>query len=233
MDRKKRTHDSHSTLIKGSILFLIFSILVYLGYFGYEKYQEYRIAKIRMEMQKNILDGATAKPIVVKVDYSHQTGETSALLFGGAHTPLLEHKDAWNLINDAGVTMIRRDFFIEQILPSNISLWDYKNNVNGVQDPSKWKQDAISWEADRFKTARSYGMKTMGIMAYIPAWLSSTGTPYGVPKDWDVYEDIVAKMYAIYKDDVDYLEIWNEATFDHFLNTPRQNRHMLKFSAMP
>lgn len=207
---------THRKWIALALIILGFGIL---GKVVFGKYEAYRDAKIRMEMQANILEGATARPDIVTVDYSQQTAVGSPLIFGGAHTPLLDHDDAWQKIENAGVTMLRRDFFIEQILPTNILLSDYKNNVNNVQDPSKWNVKSISYEKDRFVLAKKHGMKTIGILSYVPGWLTYNGTPYSVPRDWGVYEDIVGKIYNIYRDDVDYLEIWNEPTYDRFLKT--------------
>ncbi len=58
-------------------------------------------------MQENILDGVTAQPVGVKVDYSKQVAKGSPLVFGGAHTPPVTHTDAWKKISDVGVTSIR------------------------------------------------------------------------------------------------------------------------------
>lgn len=189
----------------------------------FTKYEAYRDANIRMEMQQNILEGATAQPEAVTIDYSQQIAVGSPLIFGGAHTPLLDHDDAWQKITDTGVTMLRRDFFIEQILPANITLEDYKANKNNITDPTKWNIKSISYEKDRFTLAHQHGMKTIGILSYVPGWLTYNGTPYSVPKDWGVYEDIIGKIYSLYRDDVDYLEIWNEPTYDRFLKTDGTN----------
>ncbi len=207
---------THRKWIALALIILGFGIL---GRVVFNKYEAYRDAKIRMEMQQNILEGATAQPEVVSIDYSRQIAMGSPLIFGGAHTPLLDHDDAWKKVADTGVTMLRRDFFIEQILPANIILADYKANKNNVTDPTKWNIKNIAYEKDRFTLAHQHGMKTIGILSYVPGWLTYNGTPYSVPKDWGVYEDIVGKIYSIYRDDVDYLEIWNEPTYDRFLKT--------------
>ena len=133
---------THRKWIALALIILGFGIL---GRVVFNKYEAYRDAKIRMEMQQNILEGATAQPEIVSIDYSRQIAMGSPLIFGGAHTPLLDHDDAWKKVADTGVTMLRRDFFIEQILPANIILADYKANKNNVTDPTKWNIKNIAY----------------------------------------------------------------------------------------
>lgn len=191
--------------------------------YNYQKKQE--LAEIQQENEKNILSAIMTKPVSVTVDFSKQKRVASPLIYGGAHTPLLNHQDAWDKVEDVGVTMIRRDFFIEQIVP-NSTIEDYKNNKNNIQDPSQWNQTMIKAARDRFKYARERGLKTMGIVDYAPRWLTYSGTPYGLPKNWEVYEDIVKKLYSLFRDDLDYLEIWNEPTFSVFNHTKNSGKTM-------
>lgn len=157
----------------------------------------------------------------VIVDFSKQTGVGSPLVFGGVDAPNTEDQDAWDLIADAGVTMIRRGFFIEEELPKNITLEDYKNNVNGIQNPSKWNWSSgwtnINIVNSICKNAHRRGLKVMGIVSYIPPWLGYNGA-HSVPKDWEVYKDIVKKLYKIHRPYLDYAEIWNEPDSSEFLD---------------
>ena len=168
-----------------------------------------------------ILDSASISPTKLTIDYRKQISTGSPLIFGGAHMPYAGHDDAWDKIADSGVTMIRRDFFIEQILPENITLEDYKNNVNDVQNINNWNLGK-----DRYKEAKSRGLKVMGIIDYAPSWLTFSGTPFGHIKDWGVYEDLVKKTYEVFRNDLDYLEIWNEPTFSHFNDTKNSSKSM-------
>jgi hypothetical protein len=61
-------------------------------------------------------------------------------------------------------------------------------------------------------------MTTMAIMAYSPPWLNSCNCRYGVPTDFDVYRDIVKKVYINHRNLIDYIEIWNEPTWPVFLD---------------
>lgn len=174
------------------------------------------------EVNKQILEGASASPVVMNFDFSKKVSTSSYLLFGGAHNPDLRHKDAWDQMQDVGVTSIRTDFFIENELPKDITLEDYKNNKNDVQNPAKWERGWIQMRNSTYQMAKERGMKTIGILSYAPGWLTYTGKSNGVPKDWGVYEDIVKKIYREHRPYIDYLEVWNEPSFVIFLD-PRDS----------
>lgn len=164
-----------------------------------------------------------AETNTISVDFGKQIATGSPLIFGGAHAPYISNQDAWDLLVNVGVTMIRRDFFIESELPQNITLEAYKNNVNNVQNPDNWNWPAINNTLDIYRNAQDRGMKVMGILSYAPKWLTYSGTDHGVPKDWDVYRDIVKKLYTIHRPFLDYIEIWNEPDFNTFLNINNSN----------
>ncbi|OGM10697.1 hypothetical protein A2Z22_05315 [Candidatus Woesebacteria bacterium RBG_16_34_12] len=155
----------------------------------------------------------------ITIDFALQTATGSPLVFGGAHAPDLEHQDAWDLLANSGVTMIRRDFWIENELPKNITLSDYKTNKNNVQDPATWNKDYINVTNSIYQNTRKKGIKVMAILSYAPNWLTYTGTNIGVPKDWEVYEDIVKKSYRLHRPYLDMIEIWNEPDIQSFLDT--------------
>lgn len=154
--------------------------------------------------------------VSVNFDIKTQTG--SPLVFGGAHSPNLEHSQAWDEIESAGITSIRKDFYLDRYIPRKITLEQYKQNINGVQNPSNWNQTEIQKVRNIFLEAKKRNMKTIGILAYSIDWLSYSQNSYGVPKDWAVYEDLAQKTYTLFRDQVDYLEIWNEPDMDFFMN---------------
>lgn len=163
--------------------------------------------------------GINSTEYSASADFSKQIQQGNPLIFGGAHYPKLEQRSAWDQIQGAGVTSLRSDFYLDRYLPGKITLDDYKNNVNGVQDPKNWNQPAIKLTQDVYKEAQKRNMKTVGVLTYAVSWLTYSGTNYGVPKDWNVYEDIVRKSYTLYRDNLDYLEIWNEPDLSFFLDT--------------
>ncbi len=173
----------------------------------------------REALYSQILEGANTAPASFLINFSKPTSTGSPLIFGGSHSPDLNHQDAWNKIAEIGVTSIRKDFYPENALPKNITLEEYKNNLGQIQNPENWNQEELDKINGIYKNAHIRGMKTIGIVSFSPAWLNYSNTIYGVPKDWDVYEDIVRKTYTIYRDNLDYVELWNEPNFNTFLNT--------------
>jgi hypothetical protein len=166
-----------------------------------------------------ILEGMQTGPEEITVDFDKQIATGSPLVFGGVHSPDSNQQDVWNKITDAGVTAIRRGFFMENLLPKNITYEDYKNNINDIQNPANWNRKEINELSKIFQNAKSRNMKVMGILIYPPAWLTYSNTQYGVPKDWEVYEDIVKKIYLLLRNNLDYIEIWNEPNNSSFLDT--------------
>lgn len=154
----------------------------------------------------------------VDIDFSRQTATGSPLIFGGASAPSPDDQDTWNKLRMVGITIIRKDILIESELPTNITLENYKNNVNDVQNPNKWNLNNINKTNEIYRNAQNRGMKVMTIFSYAPKWLTYSGTNMGVPKDWDVYEDIIKKIYKLHRNYFDYIEIWNEPTQEFFLN---------------
>lgn len=148
----------------------------------------------------------------VTFDFNSTVRYGSPYVFGGCKFPMFEQQDEiYPKLKDAGVTFLRADFYFQLIIPAGkcASLDDYKNNVNGAQDPDKWDYRHLYW----IDGSRKYGFKTFITTTYTPTWLSCSGTYKGVPKDWDVWEDIVKKVYARYKTRVDWIETWNEVEY--------------------
>jgi hypothetical protein len=160
----------------------------------------------------------TPTPVNLIVDYSTSVSTGSPYVFGGSHSPRPEQTDAWQKMQDVGVTAIRHDFNPDRIIPPNITLDDYRNNVNNVQDPANWSPQQIAFSNGILTEAGNRGMKRIGIMAYIPRWLSTCNCIFGVPSDFTVYKDLTKKVYRLYRDKVEYVEIWNEPTLAGFLN---------------
>lgn len=161
--------------------------------------------------------GVTSDSATLTSNYSQVVSTSTPLLFGGAQVPDVNSEQAWELIDKAGVTSVRKDFFLEYSLPNNITLADYISNKNDVSNPARWKTQFIDTTNASFKEAKKRGMKTIGIVSYAPYWLTHNGKQHGVPTNWDVYEDIVKKLYRIHRDDLDYIELWNEPSYRIFL----------------
>lgn len=129
------------------------------------------------------------------------------MIFGGCQIPSLPHlPQILPQMVDFGFNNIRCDVWLESVVPQNITYEGYLNNVGDAQNPDTWNFANLE-QAVRAKKA---GMKVMLIIAYCPAWLSYNGKTNGVPKDYNVYADILRKVYERYCQYVDWVEIYNE-----------------------
>jgi hypothetical protein len=217
----------HIALIFVAMSLVAFSVLVAaIGTFVLKERQVMADEAKRKAVFDKILDAASIGPTQLTINYSNPISLGSPLIFGGAHTPPPDHLDAWDKIADAGVTSVRVDFAIDRLLPKNISIEDYRSNKNNIQDTKNWDQKNIDYQLEIFNNAKRRGMKVIGIADYSINWLSYSNTNFGVPKDWNIYKDIVKKTYKIYRPYVDYLEIWNEPNLPDekmFLNVTGSN----------
>ncbi len=178
----------------------------------------------------------TPTPDSIDIDFSRQTSTGSPLIFGGSQMPEAEWTDAWDKLEQVGVTLVRKDMFPENSFPVAMTLDDYRNNVNNIQDPANWYLNYVENHNNQFFQAKVRGMKVMGIMSFSPAWLNTCNCTLGYPKDLAVYKDIVKKTYKLYRDNLDYVEIWNEPTYPAFLklaegDPPREQAYINMFKA--
>lgn len=152
--------------------------------------------------------GADAAEGQITIAVSTPTGQGSPLIFGGNKVPNPDHMDdMMPKLAEAGVTFIRNDMRNCFILPKDMSLEDYKANKKNVQDPSTWDWSWGNW----IDAAKKHGMTTQALISFVsPGWLTHNGNTLGVPKDWDVYEDITRKIFVHYKGKIDYVEGLNE-----------------------
>jgi len=149
------------------------------------------------------------------IRYDQSMGERDPNVFGGAINVLDGASDV-DALRAAGVTMARRDVYLSQILP-NTTVAQYLADMSvpgGVDDPSTWDWSQYAW----VDTYHNKGMKNMLILSYNVAWLSSSNTNHGVPKNWVVYEDIIKKIMQHFAGKADYIEVWNEPDHANFLD---------------
>lgn len=154
-----------------------------------------------------------ANPMVT-ADFSVNNGVGHPLVFGESKQDT--NTASFNSQHAAGITLVRRVLFIQNIVPANTTVANYKANVNNVADPTTW--DWSTWDGYG-ALYHNQGFKIIAETDYMPGWLSyANGDSHGLPTDWGVWQDIVKKVYAHIKGQVDYMEIWNEPN-GGFLNT--------------
>jgi len=199
-------------------IFLAGAVVIVTGKIAYtQRLEEVKKEELkRQELYSHILEGASTSPTNVSVDYLKPTSKGSPLIFGGAQPPNSDQVKVWDMFSDVGVTSVRLDLAINYMI-RNTTLEEYKANHDHIQDITKWNNFDLSRIKDQLAEAKKRGIKTIGIMDYVPPWLSHDGTDFGVPKDWEIYEDVVKKIYRYHRDNLDFVELWNEANHSHFL----------------
>lgn len=204
-----------SFIVKSLLALLLIFLIIVFGSKAWKDYQVEQDQKKMEAMYSQILDGSSTQPTTVNIAFNKQISKGSPLIFGGSHSPKREEQDAWNKIEEVGITSIRYDFAINWMI-RNTTIDHYKKNTNNIQDINNWDTNKLDMVKNRFVEAKKRGMKTIGIVDYTPSWLTENGQEYSIPKDWDIYEDLVRKTYTYYRPYLDYVEVWNEPNFKHF-----------------
>lgn len=169
-----------------------------------------------------------ARTAAVKVDFklpfvAGDSTQGSPLLFGGSNQPNRSHfADIYPKMSEVGMTFQRGTAWLDEILPRNITLDDYRNNVNDVQNPDHWRWDTDATQNTAWiKAAAQHRIVVMLNILKVPGWLTYNGDYNGVPRDFDVYEDIIRKVYSRFKADITYVELLNEPYyFIHINDSP-------------
>ncbi len=141
------------------------------------------------------------------------------------------HTAAWDMIEEHGVTLVRVTSPLDRIVPDS-TVENYLGNTNNIQDPDTWNWadaglsggDDFSWA---IALAKVRGIRVYQSISYVPAWLSHSGTTRGVPKNWEVWRDIVGKIAARFHGQADRVGIWNEPDHTSFIDltgSPYTNR---------
>lgn len=161
------------------------------------------------------------------IDFATDTVKGSPYVFGFNKNPMRLHADVmFPKMADIGMTRIRNTVYLDYILKDAVgSLEDWYNNTNDCQNPDNWNWDQFWW----VDQAKANDMKVSMIFAYAPNFLTYSGDYFGVPQDWDVYEDIIQKVYLRYKDDIDWVEILNEPDANWFINLEGSNTTRIDF----
>ena len=144
------------------------------------------------------------------VDFEKQTGTGSPYVFG-ATQPRGLSDDQWDQLKEQGFTLARSQADLTHLVPCK-SPEDYKNNKNGCAEPENWDWKSGIYGDDFVSKAAERGMKV--ILTYKNAtWNRHEGTPEDeetIPRDFNVWQDILTKIINHYKGAVTYLELYNE-----------------------
>lgn len=112
---------------------------------------------------------------------------------------------------------VQRKFNLEDYKADMEYYAEHGEYLNGLSNPDNWNTDRFTrW----INAADAQGYEIMAMTFQIPEWLSAgevaAGDPHtkkvcnGAPKDWNVYRDIIKKIYKLLRDKIDYYEFLNE-----------------------
>jgi hypothetical protein len=175
---------------------------------------------------QTVADGSEAPgsvDVTVNVEFGtplHALDGTKA--FGIAHYPAQSERSFYlPRVAAAGIHTVRNDLFLQDVIPASkcpdLATWNLHKD-----DPTWW--NSLDWAKvdDWIIDAKQHGFRTVGILAYVPAFLSSNPTDanfmYRVPHKgdtatWHAWGELCAKVIDRYKTQLDAVEVYNEAEF--------------------
>ncbi|GAA1717807.1 hypothetical protein GCM10009745_78240 [Kribbella yunnanensis] len=168
---------------------------------------------------------ATAAPAAITAtnltaDFSVDKGSGYAEVFGsGINVPALTDTAKIDTLHQTGTRFIRGDAYLQQILPRNTSIDAYLASLGtagSVSDPNTWDWSKYAWVDEHHKR----GTKTILILSYSIDWLGYNGSDFSPPRGdrgFQVYEDVIKKIYQRFRGKVDLIEVWNEPDLPGFL----------------
>lgn len=201
-------------IAKGIFLFLI------LGYFS-DLYLDKRALYLQggnVVYKAGEVLGIQSVNTTMEADYGQQTAVGKPEIFGAAHGPSLSHLTAWDMLKDIKVTTMRRDINLQFEAPPSLTVNQYREMNLDKDYIDNFNMERVNETRQIFKNARERGMKTMAVTAYMPLWLSRNGKASGLPSSWEVYEDLIKKLYKIHRPYLDYIEVSNEPDLNSFLD---------------
>jgi len=148
----------------------------------------------------------------VAVDFTHQVSTSSNLMFGLSAWPKLNAEYAQQLA-DAGVTIIRSDIYLYDLIPSravynqNPSSWNW-NPANPTETTSE----------NDLNTFTAAGTQHVLVVHGIPEWMGTAGSSPSwngqddsLPvTDFGALENAYKQVFAHYLNRVNYFEVGNE-----------------------
>lgn len=143
----------------------------------------------------------------------------TGMYFGTTHWPKTDkEKGLWlPILRKYGIRVIREDIGLDRILSEKVCP-DRKTFFGSIRDPrfvDSWDWSTANWMAE----AKREGFRTMGIFCYMPKCLTANGSlpRKGDIAAWEAWGDVCAKAYRRLGNQMDYLEVFNEA---HFFTKP-------------
>ena len=178
-----------------------------------------------------LISGAEGKNQVssvstVVVDYAKKVGSATPYVFGFNNNGDIQTvKAVQDEFNKIGVTWIRKSFWFDRMLPLEVvpSIEAWNSNVSNCKNPEYWQ----SGHMDTLVNAKNADDMVMGSIVYTPPFLAYNGEWNGVPRNWDIFEEIIRIGVDRYKNYIDVYEIWNEYSAEYLdiTGSPYTDKH--------
>ena len=139
----------------------------------------------------------------------------TGMFFGTQHWPKTNEDKALFLprLHRYGIRLIRQELYFEKLIPES-SCPDTKTFWKHIIDPAfvdSWNWSEDDWLAE----AKKEGFRTMAVFFRMPQFVTANGTlpRKGDEAAWKAWGAVCAEAYKRLGENIDYLEIFNEAQF--------------------
>lgn len=149
-------------------------------------------------------------PASLVIDYSRVIGEGSPYVFGATQPRGLSDTQ-WDRLVDDGFTFARSQADLTRLVPAD-SPEAYRQNQDGCADPENWRWTEGIYGNDFAQSAIDRDMEVC-LTVKNARWNRYEGAPDDeetMPRDLEVWKDIVTKIVNHYEGGISYLEMFNE-----------------------
>jgi len=155
-----------------------------------------------------------AEEAAISIDFRTVTGTGSPYVFGGTQPRWLSDVQ-WDRLKKQGFTFVRSQADLTRLVPCD-SLQAYRENDDNCQDPRTWNWREGIYGDDFAQRAIDRGMRVCLVIKNA-RWNRYSGSPDDeetVPRDLDVWSDVLRKIVNHYEGGLSYIELFNEVDRD-------------------
>ncbi len=148
------------------------------------------------------------------IDFNQPIATGSPLVFGATQPRGLTDAN-WDTLKAQGVTFARSQADLTRLVPCD-SPEEYRDNTNGCADPENWDWQHGVYGDNFAQRAIDRGMAVCFTIKNA-RWNRYSGAPDDeetMPRDLDVWSDIITKIVNHYEGGLSYVEMFNEVDWD-------------------
>ena len=156
----------------------------------------------------------SAQPDTVSIDFNKIIASGSPLVFGATQPRGLTEAN-WDTLKAQGVTFARSQADLTRLVPCD-SPEEYRANTNGCADPENWDWQNGIYGDNFAQRAIDRGMAVC-LTIKNARWNRYPGAPDDeetMPRDLDVWADMITKIVNHHEGGLTYVEMFNEVDRD-------------------